>query len=86
MALCCRYSLITKRYENMLRHMRADPRADDFRMEKNKCDMYDWFELNGYRTMKTVYRWSSTARCGYHTAHTMPSLSRCIQCPVHRGH
>jgi hypothetical protein len=58
------YSLLTYRYDMMLEKMRADPRADDFRMEKNKCDMYDWYALNGFRAMRVIYRWSARGEWG----------------------
>ena len=58
------YELITHRYINMAAKLRANPRADDFRFEKNKCDMYDWFELNGFSTMRTIFRWSSHGEWG----------------------
>ncbi len=58
------YTLLTHRYDSMLAKLRADPRADDFRMEKDKCDMYDWFELNGFRAMRVIYRWSARGEWG----------------------
>ena len=32
--------MITLRFSMMLRAWRADPRADDWRVEKDKCEMY----------------------------------------------
>ena len=58
------YTLLTHRYDNMLAQMRREPRADDFRMEKNKCDMYEWFRRNGFRHMKVRYKWSAIGEWG----------------------
>jgi len=58
------YGLITNRYDNMYRQMREDPRNDDFRFEKNKCDMYDWYMLNQFRHARIYHRWSARGEWG----------------------
>ena len=53
------YDLVTSRYDNMLAKYRADSSADDFRFEKNKCEMYNWFERNAFRHAPIMRMWSA---------------------------
>ena len=58
------YGLIWKRYKSMYAKLQADARADDFKVEKDKCELYRWFERNGFRAMRVYHRWSAAGLWG----------------------
>ena len=53
------YDLVTNRYDNMLAKYTADADADDFRFEKNKCEMYNWLARNQFRHNQIMKMWSA---------------------------
>merc|ERR1740130_1148128 len=72
------YPMISLRFDMMLRQWTADPRADDFRVEKDKCEMYNFVERNRLPVMSILKRWEGEPagcpegeRCPALAAHNM---------------
>ena len=53
------YDLISLRFDAMLKRYRADARADDFRIEKDKCEMYRFLEHNRLPIGRLYRRWEN---------------------------
>jgi hypothetical protein len=53
-----RYPMIGLRFDMMVRSLRKDPRNDDFRVEKDKCECYRFIELNKLPIMPIIRRWT----------------------------
>ena len=56
--------MITLRFSMMLRAWRADPRADDWRVEKDKCEMYRFFLRNHLPVMHIYRAWEGGEPAG----------------------
>jgi len=51
------YDMVKLRFDSMLRRYLADPRSDDWLVEKDKCVMYSWFKRNRFPFSTTLREW-----------------------------
>jgi len=58
------YDMVNLRFDMMHAKQLADPRADDFRFEKNKCEMNRWLARNRLPRHRTHHMWSANGQWG----------------------
>ena len=58
------YDMVSLRFDMMDAKQREDPRADDFRLEKSKCEMNRWLAANRLPRHRTYRMWSADGQWG----------------------